>query len=193
MSSEPHAIQDRHSHRRRRWGREFRASLVVIASTLGVTVPLACDSAPSSANGGRAANGATADGPPRWPYWPTSMRVHPLSRVIRADAESPFGVLDLRLEASDADGIDGRAVGTITIELVARGRNAEPTRFEWTVDLADPAVNRRLFDTVTRTYHIRREFEWTASPAPGTMLQLNVTLDTADGRTLRSRSQLRWD
>jgi len=165
---------------------------VGVLATLPLITALGCESGPEQARVG-SARATSGDGFAPWPFWTNQIRVHPLTRLVRGD-DPNRGVLDLRVEAFDADGIDGRAVGVVTIELAGRSRlNADPGRHEWRLDLVDPAINRRTFDTVTRTYHGRYEIVWTTPPPDASSLELTVTLESADGRVLSSRVPLRWE
>lgn len=101
---------------------------------------------------------AREDGSLIWPYWPTSIRVHPLTRIREGDSGSAQ-VLDVRIEASDGEGLVTRALGTLELDLVASpsSSSSQPVITAWTFDLTDLAENMLRFDDVTRTYLLSLE------------------------------------
>jgi hypothetical protein len=90
----------------------------------------------------------------RWPFWPTSMRLHPLSRVV-IDPDGSDHV-EAHIEFRDKDGHTTRATGSIRIDLFDLGQTGDSASWlEWNVDLADLESNRLHYDDVMRTYSFR--------------------------------------
>lgn len=123
-----------------------------------------------------------------WPFEPTSLRIHPLTRfVANTDAGPP--TLETHLELRDQDGFDARGVGLLRLSLRADGRDAPPLL--WTLDLDDLAANRRHFDHVTQTYIVPLAIDWPAVQ-PGSMVTLSVELERPSMTTMRASARLAW-
>jgi hypothetical protein len=91
----------------------------------------------------------------RWPYWPRSLRVHPLTRLMTEDRTGDL-ILEVRVELFDVDGDTSKGAGVLTVELYDLGdERSEHLLADWVVDLADETKNRLHFDEVTRTYLLR--------------------------------------
>lgn len=121
---------------------------------LVVAAAMVCGGCMDSSGFGRSGHvAAREDGSLIWPYWPTSIRIHPLTRIRQSDGESP-PILDARIEASDGEGMLARAVGILELELIAGHPTAQgqTVMTAWTFDLNDLAQNRLWFDDVTQTY-----------------------------------------
>lgn len=93
-----------------------------------------------------------------WPFWPTTMRIHPLTRVARDD-ETGHPVVEVRVEFADPQGIASRASGTLTIELFDQTARGAAAINVWNRNLTDPVTNTRHFDDVTRTYLLRLQID----------------------------------
>lgn len=92
-----------------------------------------------------------------WPYWPVSMRIHPLTRVVEADGQL---IIEARVEFADADGSTTRGVGQLRLMLIeTAGQRAGTLVQEWTVDLRHGGTNGLHFDDITRTYQFRLELD----------------------------------
>jgi len=105
---------------------------------------------PPPANDGREVVAA------RWPFWPTDMRLHPLTLVSR-DVEKGEDLIEARVEFVDSVGDTAKAIAQFRFELHEEGaaaRDAEPLSV-WAVDLRDPRANALHFDSITRTYLFR--------------------------------------
>jgi hypothetical protein len=101
--------------------------------------------------------GPSAAQPASWPFWPKSMRLHPLTRLA-LDPETGEQVIECRIEFLDPDGQTSRAVGQLTLQLYpdAGTPTADNLALQtWNQDLRDLALNRRQYDVVTRTYLFR--------------------------------------
>ena len=88
----------------------------------------------SSKNGAMATSAVSNDSSPAWPFWPTRMRLHPLSRV-GVDAESGQAVIEVRLELFDDTGDTVKGVGQVRIDLhqlpVPAGSASMPPLATW--------------------------------------------------------------
>ncbi|MBL9150475.1 MAG: hypothetical protein JNM94_17450 [Phycisphaerae bacterium] len=122
-----------------------------------------------------------------WLFWPTTVRVHPLSRA-NPNAVPPS--LDVRLEFSDADGSRTRAVGTVVIAIQCSSAVPQETRF--TVPLRTRAENAALFDDVTDTYRITLTPEWTKPPASGSAVRIDVFYFGLDGAAPTATGSVTW-
>jgi hypothetical protein len=49
-----------------------------------------------------------------WPFWPTQMRFHPLTRLVK-EAQAGVWVIEARLEFRDAEGAMSKAIGELVI------------------------------------------------------------------------------
>jgi hypothetical protein len=123
-----------------------------------------------------------------WPFWPSHMRVHPLTRIIE-DAEAGERILEARIEFTDRDGYSSRAYGFLRIELFdgdpAIGR-ADLTG--WNVDLRDLDRNENHFDDVSRMYLMRLELGQTPTPAEPV---LNVEFYSLNGTDVQVTHRIR--
>ncbi|MEM7229826.1 MAG: hypothetical protein AAF432_13525 [Planctomycetota bacterium] len=88
-----------------------------------------------------------------WPFWPRSMRIHPLTRYVR-EMPSNRLLLELRVEFLDEDDHTCKAFGRVRIDLHDRqgGTAGVASLVTWEVDLTDLITNRERYDVVTRTY-----------------------------------------
>jgi hypothetical protein len=83
-----------------------------------------------------------------WPFRPASMRIHPLTRLVR-DPQTNVVQIEARLELRDRDGHVARGLGAVEFTLTL---DAGAPERSWTFDLLDLQRNRQLYDDVTRTY-----------------------------------------
>lgn len=96
----------------------------------------------------------------QWPYWPISMRFHPLTRFV-IDRDTSNLTLETRVEFADRDGDVCRAYGEVRVrlfEVFSTGDSGEKLQ-EWNIDLRELDRNRDHFDVVTRTYLFRLEVD----------------------------------
>jgi hypothetical protein len=122
-----------------------------------------------------------------WPFWPATMRVHPSTRVMRDEPSGRF-VIETRIELFDPDGVTSKGVGQLTLELHdASSRGDEPVQI-WNQDLRDLELNRRQYETVTRTYLFRLEIDASVFPNDP---ELKAFFLSADGQTLAATMRLR--
>ena len=92
-----------------------------------------------------------------WPYWPTEIRIHPLSRLV-IDQEAAATVIEARIELRDRDGYTCRGCGQLRLDLApySLDESAQPVA-TWNLSLDDAEFNRERYDKVTRTYLFRLE------------------------------------
>ena len=132
---------------------------------------------------------AFSDTPGIWPFWPTRMRIHPLTRVT-TDESTGRMIVETRIEFLDAQGVTSKAVGHLALELVETAPSQSvPNIVEiWNQDLRDPMLNQRQFDVVTRTYLFRLELDRQLFPqAP----QLNAFFVSMDGQKLDASMKIK--
>lgn len=135
-------------------------------------------------NGSRMKNAAS----PGWPFWPTRVRLHPSTRIIK-DAPSSQWLIETRIEFADSDGASSKAVGQLTIQLWdgSAASATEPLQ-TFNMDLRDPAVNRRQYDDVMRTYLFRLEVDAAKLPENP---EIRVYFVSVDGQNLNATMHLR--
>jgi len=127
-----------------------------------------------------------------YPFAPTSMRIHPLTRVT-SNPDNPDQIqIDLRIELNDRFGDTTKGIGTIRIKLFPRlsenEKGTSETRLAlWTPEFMDVDKNSQLFDRVTRTYHFLLDVP-TGTSVP-TQITLVATL-TTDSIVLTARRDL---
>ncbi|MHC5114329.1 MAG: hypothetical protein ACYTGP_07865 [Planctomycetota bacterium] len=157
-----------------------------VAAIVLVLSVLACGGCETTKGGVRGASSTHADGSPRWPFWPTDMRIHPLTRIA-ADADGAETVIEARLELVDEDGHTTKGVGVVTCELISRGDDTVVAF--WELDLNDRAVNRERYDEVTRTYLIPLELN-DATVLPERP-ELRARFASTDGQVFEAKLQVR--
>lgn len=92
-----------------------------------------------------------------WPYWPRSMRIHPLTRIVE-DRDTGRTLIEARVEMRDGDGGTSKACGLLRLDLYdASNESPAGSRAEWNLDLRDRDFNHERFDDVTLTYLFRLE------------------------------------
>lgn len=131
---------------------------------------------------------STASANAAWPYWPATMRVHPLTRLT-TDNLTAQSIIECRLEFQDLDGQTSRAVGQLTLQLypdsfAATGSGAIET---WNQDLRDLITNRRQYDDVTRTYLFRLQL----THAPPAGCEVRAFFLSENGQRLSATMRLR--
>ncbi len=88
----------------------------------------------------------------RWPYWPTRVRIHPLTRVVR-DEKTARKLIEARIEFFDRDGSPTRGFGELRIDLHDRPTSSLlGAQAKWEMDLRVLEFNNERYDDVTRTY-----------------------------------------
>lgn len=126
-----------------------------------------------------------------WPFWPWSMRVHPLTQY-REDRVTGRLIIETRVEFVDAWGDTCKALGQLDIELYDGDSPSSDAIIRWDddpdLDLNDLDVNHQRYDIVTRTYLFRLEIE-KGQELP-TVGVLRAYFTSADGRRLQAQEEL---
>ena len=98
--------------------------------------------------------------PPRWPFWPTKMRIHPLTRLVLQPAGPAPGatdqwIVEVRIEFTDDQGQPSKEVGQLLLQWHENPAASQERVKSWNADLRDLTANRDHYDDVTRTYLFR--------------------------------------
>jgi hypothetical protein len=132
----------------------MRLPLITAAACLGL---FACASQPPKDPAPRE-EGAHAQNPwtRRYPFAPTSLRIHPLTHVDIGPKQSQ---VVLHFELLDRYGDSVKGLGKLSIELYKPGAGMTPgietQELSWDVPgMDDPDQNTRRFDLATRTYRV---------------------------------------
>ncbi len=125
-----------------------------------------------------------------WPYWPTSIRILPLTKVARTTDAAAGVPIEVRVEALDDAGVSTRAVGTFVVTVAVA--DAEPRSQRWKFDCTTAAAHGARYDPVTDTYRFIVTPAWTTPPALGATIELTVVLYGADGAMPSASATLRW-
>ncbi|MFG0252326.1 MAG: hypothetical protein ACF8NJ_05565 [Phycisphaerales bacterium JB038] len=91
-----------------------------------------------------------------WPFQPTRLRIHPLTR-IGSDTDETTGqveyFIDLQVDLIDQFGHSTKGLGELRFELLSGGEAERSQRLEvWRIDITDLEVNTLHYDWVTRMY-----------------------------------------
>ena len=95
-----------------------------------------------------------------WPFWPMSMRFHPLTRLVIKENEAKC-TLEARIEFKDLEEDISKALGQMNIKLFemhSDGRASEIIE-TWDIDLENRKDNRTHYSVITRTYLFRLELD----------------------------------
>jgi len=128
-------------------------------------------------------NTASSVTSPTCPFAPTTMRIHPLTRIILASDHLDKMQIDLRIELDDRFGDTTKGIGSIRIRLfprLAENENGNPDiRLAlWKPEFQDIEANAAHFDHITRTYHFLLNVpRGNAVPAQSTIV-ITLTTDT---------------
>lgn len=122
-------------------------------------------------------SGLTGD---NWPWGPTTLEIHGLSRFMEVDGEER---LSLRIEFLDRDGDPVKFPGQLEIEVDPEGSFEEEER-SFSFDLEDLKVNARYWDHVTSTYRFMLDMDWTEPPLPSTPIRVRAIANIPDQGTL---------
>ena len=94
---------------------------------------------------------------------PKKIRIHPLTTVRTAKEAGSITVLDVRVEALDADGNTARAFGNFRFELFSFMPNStEPKAGKlvtWEVPLSDPKTNLVHWNNINRAYEFKLQWD----------------------------------
>ena len=158
-------------------------SYPIFASKFAVTLTLLLTALFQVSCGPREVSIATG----AWPWVPTRMELHGLSRFMMQDGEE---ILSLRVEFIDQDGDPTKYPGRLEIQIDPAGPNKDAeTDFDF--DLSDPEVNREHWDHVASTYRFRLTPEWDEPPLASTAIRIRVTATLEGAPTLSSGITLR--
>jgi hypothetical protein len=116
-----------------------------------------------------------------WPFWPTSMSIHPLTRVT-TEEQTGRTILEARIEFLDSQGNRSKAVGQMTLALYNANNRSEAIHV-WAQDLLDPTRNQQHFDVVTRTYLLRLELDNPQFPEDA---ELRASFNSVDGQSMEA-------
>ena len=123
-----------------------------------------------------------------WPWYPTDVSVHELTRISRADDEGRRFV-EVRVEFRDRDGDPTKACGMLDISISRPGEQEEP----WMIqeDLRDPQVSRSHWEGVTGTYLFSLE-PTLSGLVPGRRIRVKVEYYGEDGAQFSDTHELTW-
>jgi hypothetical protein len=156
-----------------------RSTALILVCTAAACLP-ACQ--PTSRSGGDATSSSAGVSVNEWPFVPTTIRVHPLSRIT-VDAAGRRRV-ELRIECRDSEGDSVRTVGMVTIRL------GDANGVEAAIDLNEMRLNQETWDRVTRTYRqsmaVPDGFECNSGSKLPVMLNLRISGD----RTLSATGEI---
>jgi hypothetical protein len=131
--------------------------------------------------GGPGAGDALADASEAWQPRPTSIRVYPTTRFVRAGAQS---LLEARIELMDEMGDAVKGAGEFRVEMLdADEATGMPGRqlYVWRVPVMTLEDQRRFYDPITRTYLLRLRLDEAALAAPNVVVQV-VFMPAGGGR-----------
>ncbi|MGI9014990.1 MAG: hypothetical protein ACR2GY_12175 [Phycisphaerales bacterium] len=118
----------------------------------------------------------------QWPFWPTGMRIHPLT-MRWSDRATGAPYIEARLEFLDAFGHTAKTVCQVRFELFESSpSSADAEAFRtWSIDIRDPGQNALHYDAITRTYLFRLALEQPLDDQ--TTWHLRGRVLSVDGRT----------
>ena len=129
-------------------------------------------------------NRRVPDGP--WPWVPTEVSFHKLSRFIERDGVEQ---LSLRIEFHDAEGDPVKFPGQILIRVTPE--NTLDQSWTYTYDLSDLQTNAEYWDHVTSTYRFELEIGWDDPPLPSNDIQIRISADSPETGPLTA-SMITW-
>ena len=115
-----------------------------------------------------------------WPFWPMSMRFHPLTRMV-INANEVKCSLEARVEFIDLEEDITKALGQMNIKLFemhSDGRASEIIE-TWDIDLENRQDNRLYYSVITRTYLFRLELD---TDKLREKMELVAKFNSADGQ-----------
>jgi len=170
--------------------------MVIAARVTGVFIAIialvmGCQ-APQPTHAGTGASSADSAGRDNaqaaWPYRPTAMRIHPLTRFAH-DEQADEPIIEARIEFTDRDGVTTRAVGQLNLTLLdleAEG-DRSPIRQWQAIDLSNMEMNANRFDTVMRTYLLKLQVDPSRLPK---QCVLKSEFTSRDGRVFTATHTL---
>ena len=158
-------------------GGMVRWHALLMVGVCAMTVVTGCDSVQGT---GKVEGG--------WPWRPSDMQVHELTRITRADAQGKR-MVEVRVEFVDRDRDPTKAHGSLIIEISRVNEVDEPTVVE--LDLVDPDVSSSHYEDVTGTYLLRIHPELPGL-VPGRHLWVEASYVGLDGARFKSSRELVW-
>jgi hypothetical protein len=130
-----------------------------------------------------------------WPFQPTRIRIHPLTRIregVNEQTGEPETYIDLQLDLQDQFGHSTKGIGELRFELYPAGEEQRSDRLEfWLIDISDLEVNRVQYDWVTRMYRINLVVP-PQRLAQQRRFRLHAYLSTPGGQRMEHEAEVRW-
>ena len=123
-----------------------------------------------------------------WPWRPSDMQVHELTRITRADEDGDRFV-EVRVEFVDRDRDPTKAHGVLTVEITRVNERDEPSVTQ--LNLVDAEVSRIYYEGVTGTYRLRIKPELPGL-VPGRHIHVEAIYEGIDGARFKSSRELTW-
>lgn len=120
-----------------------------------------------------------------WPFRPSELRIHPLTRVVM-DEKTNDPIIEVRIEFIDPNGHTTKGVGQIRIDLLSK--SADDPIAIWSRDLRDLEVNFEHYDEITQTYLFRLRINGKELPINPS---INAYFLAVDGLRLEANYQLK--
>lgn len=121
-----------------------------------------------------------------WPWVPTEIEIHRLTRFIDRDGVE---LLSLRVEFLDADGDPVKFAGTVLFKIEPESTLRQDWRFSY--DLSNLKVNAVHWDHVTSTYRFEFEVGWDDPPLPETLIEVQISADSPETGLLEAHINIR--
>ena len=110
-----------------------------------------------------------------WPWVPTAVEFHKLSRFVDRDG---LELLSLRVEFLDVDGDPVKFSGTVLFKVEPESTLKDDWRFSF--DLSDLKTNAMHWDHVPSTYRFELDVGWDDPPLPETSIRVQISADSAE-------------
>ena len=123
-----------------------------------------------------------------WPWRPTAVSVHELTRISRPDEDGRRSV-EVRVEFLDRDLHPTKAYGRLIVSINRPGEEEPPWTIE--VDLECPDESRERYESVTGTYLLRVQPKLPGL-VPGRRIQVRVRYEGVDGARFSDVRELSW-
>ena len=114
------------------------------------------------------------------------MEISTLTRVGRANDEG-LRPVEIRILFQDPEGDPCKASGTLELTIMRAGEPEDPE--VRTIYLADPALQRRYYESVTGCYVIPVYLELPGM-VPGRLLRIGAGFESVDGASFTARRDL---
>ncbi len=115
-----------------------------------------------------------------WPFWPVSMRFHPLTRMVINENEEKCS-LEARVEFKDLEEDISKALGQMNIKLFEMHSDGKASEIieTWDIDLENRHDNRTHYSVITRTYLFRLKLD---TDKLREKMELVAKFNSADGQ-----------